>query len=174
MAFIPFIIILFFFSCKESPKVQGELFFKNNIESSLGWYSHPTFYKTKEARSGEYVSKLDSVNIYSFVFDLPLSLVNVRFIPVREVKASVWVMFKSQDAKGALITELKRNGALLIWNSVKLQDHCKEANKWYKVEYVTNLLENDYSSNDNLFRTYAANDSKHEIFLDDFQVEFLN
>lgn len=174
MALMPLMFSLLFFSCKESPKVQGERYFKNNIESSLGWYKHPSVFKTKEAHSGEYVSKIDSVTIYSVLFDLPLSIVNIRWIPVREVKATVWVMFKSENAKGALITELKKNDALIVWNSVKLQDYCKEAGKWYKVEYILNLRENDFSSDDNLFRCYAANDSKGEIFLDDFEIEFLN
>lgn len=168
------ILPFLFFSCKESPKVQGDLYFKNNIESSLGWYKNPTVLKTKDAHSGEYVSKIDSVNIYSLGFDLPLSIVNERFLPVTEVKATVWAMLKSKNAKGALITELKKNDSLIVWNSVKLQDYCKEANKWYKVEFILNLREHDFSNNENLFRCYVANDSKEEILLDDFEVEFLN
>ena len=163
-----------FFSCKESPKVQSGLYFKNNIESSLGWYTDATIFKTKDAHSGEYVSKIDSVTIYSLGFNLPLSIVNERFLPVTEVKASVWAMFKSRSAKGALITELKKNDSLITWQSVRLQQYCLEANKWYKVEYILNLKDNDFNNSENLFRFYVANDSKEEIYLDDFEVEFLN
>ncbi len=140
----------------------------------MGWYKNPTVFKTKEAHSGEHVSKIDSANIYSVGFDLPLSIVNERFLKVTEVKATIWAMFKSKNAKGALITELKKNDSLVTWNSVWLQNYCLETNKWYKIEYLLNLSENDFNNNENLFRFYVANDSKEEIFLDDLEVEFIN
>ncbi|MEP7265140.1 MAG: hypothetical protein ABI772_11610 [Bacteroidota bacterium] len=160
-------------SCSESPKRQTGLYYCSDIDAMIGWYKQPSIFKTDNAHSGMYVSKIDSVNAYSVGFDIPNSEVNLEHAKVKEVKVTVWAWLSNENAKASLVVELKKGEQPLQWKEVKLQDNCSNPGDWCKVEQIVKLG-GDLSNDDIHVRTYVINNSKEEVLIDDISIEYIN
>jgi hypothetical protein len=152
---------LLIFSC--SDKKASVITFKGDIEGG-DWINSNTIGKFG-GYTGEYCSKADSTNQYSY--GLRKSTSEISPDPINKVKISVWVKLEDLVKKTYLVVSVSDNDKKnLFWIGHEINPVVKEANKWYKFESEDIIPEGAQ------IETYLYNSNKNVAYVDDFEIIF--
>jgi len=161
------VLIAFSISCSNNSDFVAT--YKFDIEGKSDWINTNTIGKFGGA-TGEYCSKVDSINVYSYGLNKLLSEISPNTI--KRIDVSVYVKLAKLDKKSLLVISIKGpNNENIFWTGHELNPVTKEINKWYKF-YVEDALPEDYKSEGATVGVYVWNPNKNVIYVDDFDIRF--
>ncbi len=162
----------FFVAACSSNDNDKALDFTNDLENVKGWSGNEsniaTIVKAK-AKSGEYVSKTDTVYRYGFLFRAKLyDLTNKK---LKAVKAAVWANVTEVNSEAVLVISVDSVGKSIVWEGKKLIEVVKKTDEWTEV-----IADADLSKlkpcKDYIISVYLWNTGKSVIYTDDHRVRF--
>ena len=133
------------FSCNNSSskssgtaqtKDQNKVEISNDMENALSlvpsWVNEKTIVKMEggKAHSGEYVSKVDDVDIYSYAYRE--YLLNISDKLPKRVFVNGWVNSPVPNEKMGIILDITENNTMNYWKAFNLKSVVVEPNKWYE------------------------------------------
>ena len=182
--FIFFVAGLIFYSCNNSSnsssgtkttKDPNKIEISNDFENALSlipsWVNEKTIVKMENGQphSGEYVSKVDDVNIFSYAYREYFMNINNNKLP-KAVYVNGWVNSPSPSDKLSIILDIGDNNAPTLWKCYNLASLVTESNKWF--EYTASFAIDKPIKSDNLVKIYGYSGGKLTYF-DDFKVTFI-
>ena len=158
-------------SCsKPETKVKEPVAMSYNNTELDEWNGIYSTRKTDNAHSGKTVAFVDSATTYSMGYSK--SLETISKTKIDSVIFSYWAFLKSNKAKAKTVLSIDKpdNSKNVFWLGNPIEDKVKEYNKWVFVTETFRLPPN--LDPKNVLKLYIWNNSKEEILLDDFKVEF--
>jgi hypothetical protein len=151
----------------------GQVVISNDMENAAAiipsWINEATVVKMENgaAHSGDYVSKVDDKNLYSYTYREFIQNINEK-LPKRVI-VNGWV--NSPDAaKGlGIIMDINENNVSQIWKSMSLSSVIEAPNKWYEFTAyfsVDKPIKPNYQ-----IKIYGYSGQKVAYF-DDFKITF--
>ncbi len=165
-------VALFVSSCSSpetKPTISPITMAYNNTEPD-DWNNAYATKPTDNAHSGKTVAYVDSAVEFSLGYSK--SMANISKTPIDSVVFSYWVFMKDNKAKAKTVLSIDKadKSKNLFWAGYLIDEKVKEYNKWMQVTESFKLPANmDPTS---VLKLYVWNNSKEEILLDDFKVEF--
>ena len=158
-------LTVLFFGCSNnsdfSPTYRGEI-------DGGEWINNYTIGKYW-GYTGEYCSKVDSINQYSYGFKKSFDEISPN--PIKKVKISVWVRLDDRNKKAILVLSVNdKNKKNVYWVGHDVNPVVKEINKWYNFEVEEKLP--DFESAGATIETYIFNPDKNVVYVDDFKIIF--
>lgn len=140
----------------------------NNTEPAE-WNSN-SIKKSTDAHSGMNVATIDSATIYSLGYEKQIE--NISKTPISKAVFSYWIMLKNNKAVAKTVLSIddtvsKKN---IVWVGNPVKEKVKELNKWTQIEETFQIPKNVTPKH--ILKLYVLNDSKEEILLDDFKIDF--
>ncbi|MFH1118860.1 MAG: hypothetical protein V1775_03500 [Bacteroidota bacterium] len=138
--------VVIFYSCSNSTKTpstngastdqtdQKQLVIENDMESAAslisGWINEVTVVKMEKvkAHSGELVSKVDDINLYSYTYREQFENINEK-LPTRVV-VNGWFYLPEVNEKAAMVMDINENNETYIWKAYDLMDENPALNQW--------------------------------------------
>jgi len=163
-----YLIIICFSSCSEPEKDLG---LSCNFENILPWNNSHNTKNIKsitnlKAHSGTYSFKLDSTQLYGFMFISKFE----EILKQRAKKAifKAWINSEDPLAKAKLVVAINnKEGKQLYWQAM---DAKIKLNNWEETTSEFDLK--TFVSKGNTIVCYVLNDSKAIIFCDDLKIDF--
>lgn len=159
-------------ACSNNEQDKG-LEFTNDLEDVNGWsgIDHNVHTVVKGmARSGNYISKMDTVNRYGYLFRSKLSDLSDK--PLKAVKVAIWANVTEVSAEALLVVAIDSLGKSILWEGQKLNEFVKKTDVWTEV-----LAEADLSKlkpgKDYVISVFVWNNGKSVIYTDDHRVRFV-
>ncbi len=170
LLFISSAVILFSGCSAPETKVNEPILMSYNNTEPNDWNSLYTIKKSDNAHSGMNVAFVDASTEYSMGY--LKSIENISKSKLDSVTFSYWAFCKDNKAKAQTVIsiDLPDNAKNLFWAGHPMQDKVKEYNKWIKITESFKLPPNIDTKS--VLKLYVWNNSKEEILLDDFKVEF--
>jgi hypothetical protein len=163
---IGFALAIFIVGCSNNKGFTPT--YKGMIEGDGDWININTIGKYY-GHTGDYCSRVDSNNVYSFGFRK--SITEISSNPIKKVKISVWVKLDDINKKTSLVVSVVgKDGKNIFWNGHDVNPVVKEAGKWYKFEVEETLPEFDGEGAH--IETYLNNPNKNVAYVDDFEIKF--
>jgi len=156
-------LTLLIFSCSNKKEFVPTFNGKDwGINSTIGKYGGHT---------GDFCSKIDSINQYSYGFGKLLSEISPD--PIKTVKASVWVKLEHLDKNIKLVLAITGpTHKTILWKGHEINSVAKEVNKWYEFEVEEALP--DFDAEGAYIEIYVWNPDKNVAYVDDLEVKFYN
>ena len=170
LLFISTAVLLFSGCSTQETKVnEPKLMSYNNTELD-DWNGLFTIKQSDNAHSGRNVAFVDAATEYSMGY--LKSFENISKSKLDSVAFSYWIFCKDNKAKAKTVMsiDLPDNAKNLFWAGNPIQDKVKEYSKWVKITESFKLPPNIEPKS--ILKLYVWNNSKEEILLDDFKVEF--
>lgn len=166
-------IFAFLGGCSSGPDVNSPLVFSNDLEKALMWNESSnnaqTITRDPDAHSGRFVTKLDSIAQFGFLFKGKLGDINNK--PMKSATASMWVKVKNLNANATLVLAIDSAGKLLKWQGTDIKGLVKKPNEWVEIKNSI-TIEDKLNKPGYTFGFYLWNKSKEEIMGDDMYLEF--
>jgi len=157
--------IILIYSCSE--KKEFLTTFKGSIDG--GDWINPNTIGKFYGYTGDYCSKIDTVNQYSYGFRKTISEFSQN--PIKKIKVSVWVKLEDLSKKTPLVISVTgKDNKNIYWAGHDVNPSIKEANKWFKFEVNDSLP--DFDPNGAHIETYVWNPNKNVAYVDDFEISF--
>lgn len=119
--------------------------------------------------NGDYCSRVDSANQYSYGFGKFVSEISSN--PIKKVKESAWVKLTDLNKKIKFVVAINdKNNKNIFWAGHEINPIAKEVNKWYKIEIEDTFPE--FESNGAHFETYIWNPDNNVAYIDDIEIQF--
>lgn len=163
-------ISLLIFSCS---KEKADLYFKNDVDCIVNWgIKVPSNYiRFENAFSGNFVTKIDSLNPYSQTLDIRLS--DVSEVGLTRVVCSARVLLPDFNSSPDLVVEIRDSlQNVLEWLPVKVIDFTDEENVWFQATNEVNLISKNLNKPSNFVRVYVSSGASSAVFVDDIEVNF--
>jgi hypothetical protein len=132
------------------------------------WGGINTIKERPNAHSGKSVSIIDSITPYSLTFGKRLEEISPD--KIKSVLISYWVYFKNPNTKANTVLSINLDGKNNGWQSSPVENKVKELNTWTQITEIFPVPENIDPKN--VLALYVWNNSKEEILIDDFHIEF--
>ncbi|NVO19682.1 MAG: hypothetical protein HXX13_08280 [Bacteroidetes bacterium] len=145
----------------------------NDLENALSlipsWVNEKTICKMEngKAHSGDFVSKVDDVNIYTYAYRE--YLMNISKKLPKAIYVSGWVNSPNPAETLCMILDIGDGKTPLLWKSYYLKSIVTEPNKWFEFRAGFNIdkpIKPEY-----LLKIYGASGGKVAYF-DDFKITF--
>lgn len=120
---------------------ENQVVFENDLENALAgipsWSNEKTIVKMPDgkAHSGEYVSKVDDVNMYSYAFKETLENINQK-LP-KSVVVNGWFYSEVRNPELGIVMDINDDNKSVVWKSYRLMDDGKSENQWH--EFTANF-----------------------------------
>ncbi len=120
---------------------ENQVVFENDLENALvgipSWSNEKTIVKmpVDKAHSGEYVSMVDAVNMYSYAFKENLENINEK-LP-NTVVVSGWFYSEVKNPDLGFVMDINDNNKSVIWKSYRLMEDGLSENQWH--EFTANF-----------------------------------
>ena len=126
--------------------------------------------KNENAHSGKTTAFVDSSLEYSFGYSKLFG--DITKGKIDSVAISYWVYFKNDKAKARTVLSIQKaeGEKPSFWMGNDVQEKIKEYNKWMQVREVYNIPQG--IDPQCMLKAYVWNNSKEEILLDDFKIDF--
>ncbi|HNW97941.1 MAG TPA: hypothetical protein PKK00_05975 [Bacteroidales bacterium] len=142
--------------------------YKAQIDGNGDWINCNTIGKYW-GYTGDYCSKSDSINQYTFGFSKLFSEISPN--PIKKVKVSVWVKLSDLSKKSVLFISIDdSNNKNIFWSGHDLVPVVKEVNKWYKMEIEENISE--VNTEGAKIGICVLNSNKDIVYVDDYEIQF--
>lgn len=166
-------IFAFLGACSSGPDVNSPLVFFNDLEKALMWNetsnNAQTITRDADAHSGRFVTKVDSVSQFGFLFKGKLGDINNK--PMKSATASMWVKVKNLNADAVVVLAIDSAGKVLKWEGVEVKKFAKTPNEWVEIKNKI-VIDDKLNKPGYTFGFYLWNRSKEEVFGDDMFLEF--
>lgn len=168
-----FVTVILNSCAKKQPDEKKELVAitttSNNTELNE-WKDPYTIKPYADAHSGNSVSVIDSLSIYSVGYEKQLA--NIAKSKINSVVFSYWVLLRNDKAEAKTVLSIddtisKKN---VLWVGNLVRHNVKENNKWTEITETFEIPKNINPKC--LLKLYVLNNSKEEILLDDFKIAF--
>ena len=152
---------------------QNQLVIENDLEYASAmipsWINEVTVIKMDKikAHSGEYASKIDQTNLYSYAFGEKFENIFEK-LPKRVI-VNGWYYMPEQNEKAGIVMDINENGETKIWKSYNFFSDNPTINQWN--EY-TAYFSIDQPIKPNYHIKIYAYSGKKDIYLDDFKITF--
>ncbi len=159
-------IFLMIISCG---KPQKEGYYFQDFENISQWFAEgATPQITNEiARSGEFCTKMDSLNPYSQSFAKKMSEIKAK--GYKKVKVKVWGAISNTSARCKLVVSVNINDQVLFWNGIPFNQFVSKPNTW---GLITTEVDLEKYPGDGHFKAYAIIDGKEKAYMDDVEIQF--
>ncbi|PKO97824.1 MAG: hypothetical protein CVU14_09295 [Bacteroidetes bacterium HGW-Bacteroidetes-9] len=152
---------------------QNQLVIENDLElaSSMipSWINEVTVVKMDKikAHSGEYASKIDDENVYSYAFGEKFENINKK-LP-RRVIVNGWYYMPDKNEKAGIVMDISEDNETKIWEAFNFFNVNPTTNQWN--EYTAYFSINQPIKPNYHLKIYGYS-GKKEIYLDDFKITF--
>jgi hypothetical protein len=161
------LLIVLLTACKNDQQaLSAEDVFLNDYESHFG--NNVQVYKG-QGHSGYCFYQMDSTLEYSMGFIQSFEKISSK--TYKTAKISVYVMLSEKDNAASLVAQVWAGGNTLKIVQKDFNGQEIEPNKWTKVE-LEFPLQGLYAPSHE-FRAFVFNPNRKLLYLDDFQIEFL-
>ncbi|KAF0199290.1 MAG: hypothetical protein FD166_413 [Bacteroidetes bacterium] len=116
---------------------ENQVVFENDMESALAgipaWSNEKTIIRLSEgvkAHSGEFVTKVDEVDLYSYAFKETFENINEK-LP-KNVIVKGWFYSPVQNPELGFVMDINENNSTKIWQSYKLMEASTSVNEWHE------------------------------------------
>ena len=155
-------------SCTKQTISSDPLHYTCDLEMIADWTGQVTLIR-KKGHTGDYVSRMDTINPYSISFKKKLGEISEK--PVLRAEVSGWLYCNDISASGAIVCAVDSlPGQPSVYMTEAFNDKIDKAKKWTRISSVFYFPKT--TSADFLFSAYFWNTGKQEIFLDDMEVRF--
>ena len=160
------VLIILLFSCSNNKDFSPT--FKGYLDEG-DWINPHTIGKYGGVK-GDYCSKVDSINQYSYGFKKLFSEISPNVIT--KIKASVWIKLNDLTKKVVFVISVSgKDNKNIYWAGHDVNASIKEVNNWYKYE-IEEVLP-DFESEGARIDIYVFNPNNNIAFVDDFEISFL-
>ncbi len=143
--------------------------YKCDLDANGDWINCKTLGKFGGA-TGDYCSKVDSVNEYSYGFRKLINEIIPN--PIKRIKVSVWVKLTDLGKKCVLVVAIiGTNNKNIFWSGHELNPLVKKVNEWVKID-VEDVLP-DYDAEGAFAGVYVWNPNKNIAYIDDYEIRFM-
>jgi hypothetical protein len=162
------------FSCGKSGRKA--IMFSNDFEKVIGtsydpdnakFWGSPVSLVKGVAHSGEYASKMDSSNTYSFGFKSIIK--NIKKDAPIKIKVKLWVYAGQPNPDATLVVDINNNGKSKYWKNAALSGVSK-GREWTECsasfDIPTNINVNDE------VKIFVWNPNMQLLYIDDFEISF--
>ena len=108
-------IITTLVSCKENKTPQEGYYFQD-FENMSQWFAETPQITNEIAKSGEFCTKMDSVNPYSQSFAKKMSEIKAK--GYKKVKVKAWGAISNTSARCKLIVSINSGDQVFFWNGI--------------------------------------------------------
>lgn len=176
---------LFFNSCSNpanSPADSGTqnqlsentAVFENDLESALSgipsWSNEKTIVNMPEgikAHSGDFVTKVDNINLYSYAFKETLENINQK-LPTKVI-VNGWYFSTEKNNDLSIVMDINKNNESIIWKSYRLMEEETTLHEWHEFTAAFTIDQPiQLSYNVKIF----AYSGKKTAYFDDLKVTF--
>jgi len=167
--FSTFILVIAGCSNKETKAKEPTISSSFNAEFEE-WTSTYQTKKSDHAHSGERVAYVDAATVYSLGY--LKSLGNLGKQKVDSIVFSYWAYCNTTAIKAQTVLSIDKadNSKNSYWTSSPVEAKLTETNKWIRISETFKLPANLDATN--VLKLYVWNNSKEEMLLDDFKVDF--
>lgn len=171
--------VLFSVSCSQRQSKQAQpdkIVVSINADMEKGPISLPSWeneqtivqmHSPARAHSGLYVSKVDSINIYSYTFyDL---LNNLNNVTPYKVFVSGWLYIPEPIEEMIVALDISDKDQNIMWKSFSISQQINDLNKWTEFNAVFDI--DQPIKNDQQVKIFAFA-GKKEAYFDDFKITF--
>ena len=148
--------------------IPKKVHYHNNCEGSLPWANQHTL-TTERAASGKYASKTNSQWEYSLNFRSPFSDIPVK--ARNKVKVSLMVNGEVYNEKTLLVLDLQLNSGERYWKAIALNELTQQKNGWQQISHTFDV--SAITKEGKFIEIYVYNHSGRDLFIDDFDILFL-
>jgi hypothetical protein len=157
---------------KKNEVTHNALYFFNDFENVRGWGEALTIVKGN-AYSGQYYSKIDSVNKYSYGFKLEKNAISDK--QLKKVSVDVWVRTSDVNTKSLLVAQITRKTAkrdsTIYWEKSEIRKFKLQPSEWINVKSSFDLPK-ELQPKDKILLYVWNSDGKSEVDVDDMEVQF--
>ena len=158
---------------QEQPK-QKEVVISSDMENAAGkvpcWANEITVVPmpaSGKAHSGEFVSKVDADNLYSYAyFEL---LKNINNVIPHKVIVNGWINCPESNEETLIAMDINDNGKSVMWRGNQISRFVKSQNEWF--EFTTEFVIDQPLKDDYQIKIFAFGGKKTAYF-DDFKITF--
>ncbi len=158
---------------QEQPK-QKEVVITSDMENAAGkvpsWGNEITVVAMPapgKAHSGEFVSKVDKDNLYSYTYLEQFK--NINNVVPRKVIVSGWINCPEYSEETLIAMDINDNNKSVLWKGNPISRFVKSQNEWY--EFTTEFLIDQPVTNDYQVKIFGFGGKKTAYF-DDFKITF--
>ncbi len=163
-------LLAFLVSCNRKEPKEAELVFSCDMDRLSGWSDNPTLFRFK-GHSGDYVSKTDTVYLYSPAFKKRLGDITTK--PILRAQVSAWVYATDIVAKGNLVCSMDTaGGGPYVYLAEPFEDKIEKEKRWTKISSVF-YFPKAYNP-DLIFAAYVWNTGKVPLYVDDLEIKLTN
>jgi hypothetical protein len=150
---------------------HSQVVISNDMENAAAkvpsWINEKSVVKMENgtAHSGEFVSKVDDKNLYSYAYRENLNNISEK-LPTRII-VNGWVNSPDASQSLAMVLDINDNGVSQIWKSYGLTQVIKSPNTWY--EFTAYYAIDKPIKSDNQLKIYGFSGQK-TAFFDDLKI----
>lgn len=164
------------FSCttQEQPKEQkNPLSFSTNFDNLQGWEKDVEKFQKEYSKSGIWGTFSNHASPFSYGIDLPFK--SIPSNDIKNVKVSFWALQSGTNDKSALCLDIRNDKKeSLSWQIFDIKNSILKDNKWSKVETTFDISTVEKNDARILLFVWNSNtDSTSQLYIDDFEIEFL-
>ncbi len=160
-------------AAQEQPK-QKEVVIQNDMENASAkipsWNNEKTVVvmpAPAKAHSGEYVSKLDFEDRYSYTFAEYLK--NINNVVPKKIIVSGWAYCTELDKELLVALDINDNGKSILWRGNPIASQISTVNEWH--EFTTEFIIDQPVQLENHTKIFVFGGGK-KVYLDDFKITF--
>lgn len=164
------------FSCttqEQTKEQKNPLSFSTNFDNLQGWEKKTAKFQKEYSKSGIWGTFVNQKSPFSYGIDLPFK--SIPSNNIKNVKVSFWTLKSGNNDKTSLCLDIRNNKKESVnWQTFEIKNAVIEDKKWSKVETTFDI--STIEKNDGrilLFLWNAEADSTSQLYIDDFEVEFL-
>lgn len=172
------------YGCSNSPKTpavtdtqdqitENQVVFENDLENALvgipSWSNEKTIVKMPDgkAHSGEFVSMVDAINVYSYAFKETFENINEK-LP-QTVVVNGWFYSPVKNSDLSFVMDINENNKSVIWKSYRLMMDDMAVNQWH--EFTANFTIEEPIKPGYQIKIYAFG-AKKTAYIDDVKITF--
>lgn len=160
-------------SSQEEPK-QKEVVIVNDMENAAGivpsWHNEITVTKMQapaKAHSGEFVTKVDKENLYSYGYGELLK--NINNVTPKKVIVNGWANCPEYIEGLIIAMDITSDNKSVIWKGNPISGQIRTQNEWH--EFTTEFIIDQPITEDLYIKIFAYGEGKTAYF-DDFKITF--
>lgn len=146
----------------------------NDMENALAgvpsWINEVTVVKMPDgikAHSGEFVTRVNEENVYSYAFRETLSNINPKLPATVIVKG--WVYSPEPNTALSIIVDINEEGKTVLWKAYSLTDVIADLNQWK--EFTARFTVDQPVKPEHQLKVFAFG-GKQTAYFDDFDISF--
>ena len=152
---------------------NSRLRYFNSMETDYSWQDNPpeSIRRSKDAHSGDFLCKIDSVTPYSPTFNMKLWEISDKSL--RSVHIKAWVKMSTLLSDPQIAVDIHDStGKSIEWMSKKVKDFVSEPDRWVEASFNLELDQKDRNRRSNTIRIYVSNGHPDVAFADDIEIKF--